>query len=45
MNYKRKKPRRSVKCFMCTQYRWMGNAKGRKRISDLRNQAKADAQS
>jgi hypothetical protein len=22
---------------MCTQYRWLGNNKGKKRISDLRN--------
>jgi hypothetical protein len=22
---------------MCTQYRWLGNAKRKKRISDLRN--------
>lgn len=28
-NHKRKKTKRSVKCTMCTQHRWMGNAKGR----------------
>lgn len=28
-NHKRGKSKRSVKCTMCTQHRWMGNAKGR----------------
>lgn len=36
MNHKRKKSKRSVKCTMCTKYRWMGNVKGRQRISDQR---------
>lgn len=38
MNFKRKKCKRAVKCTMCTQYRWMGNTKAHKRISDLRQQ-------
>ena len=37
MNFKRKKTKRRVKCTMCTQFRWMGNSKSRKRISDLKN--------
>ncbi len=28
-NYKRKKSKRSVRCTLCTSYRWFGNAKGR----------------
>jgi hypothetical protein len=40
-NYKRKKPRRSCKCTMCTKLRWLGNSAGRKRISDIRNVDKA----
>ena len=35
-NFKRKKARRKCRCTMCTQLRWMGNSKGRKRIRDLR---------
>lgn len=40
-NYKRKKSRRSCRCTMCTQLRWLGNSKSRKRISDIRNEDKA----
>ena len=29
-NFKRKKSKRSVKCTMCTQFRWMGNGKNRR---------------
>lgn len=36
MNFKRKKSKRQVKCTHCTKYRWMGNTKEKKRISDLR---------
>ena len=36
-NYKRKKPRRSCKCTLCTGLRWLGNSKAKKRISDIRN--------
>jgi len=36
-NFKRKKPRRSCRCTICTQLRWLGNSAGRKRISDIRN--------
>lgn len=28
-NHKRKRSKRSVKCTMCTQHRWMGNSRGR----------------
>jgi hypothetical protein len=41
MNFKRKKTKRRVRCTMCTQYRWLGNNVGKKRISDLRNDDKA----
>lgn len=30
MNFKRKKTKRRVRCTLCTQFRWMGNSKGRK---------------
>lgn len=43
MNFKRKKCKRSIRCSMCTQYRWMGNAKEHKRVSDLRNIDKANS--
>lgn len=36
MNFKHKKSKRSVKCTMCTKYRWMGNTKDKQRISDQR---------
>jgi hypothetical protein len=29
MRHKRKKPKQSVRCTMCTHWRWMGNHKGR----------------
>lgn len=38
MNFKRKKSKRSVKCTMCTKYRWMGNTPEKKRVSDRRMQ-------
>jgi len=41
MHFKRKKSKRNVKCTMCTQLRWLGNSKLRKRISDLRNEDRA----
>ena len=28
-NFKRKKSKRSVRCTMCTQHRWLGNSKER----------------
>jgi hypothetical protein len=34
MHYKRKKSKRNVRCTMCTQLRWLGNNRGKKRISD-----------
>jgi hypothetical protein len=37
MHYKRKKSKRNVRCTLCTQLRWRGNSKAKKRISDLRN--------
>lgn len=30
MNYKRRKPRTSVACSMCTQHRWKGNSRGKR---------------
>lgn len=36
-NFKRKKCKRTVRCTLCTQFRWMGNSKSHKRISDLKN--------
>lgn len=42
-NFKRKKTKRNVRCTMCTYYRWLGNNKGRKRISDLKLLDKADS--
>lgn len=36
MKFKRKKSKRSVKCTMCTKYRWLGNAASRQRISTRR---------
>lgn len=33
-NHKRKKSKRSVKCTMCTQHRWAGNASGRFKAKD-----------
>lgn len=32
---KRKKPKRNVRCTMCTKYRWLGNNKGRRKLRDL----------
>ena len=29
MNFKRKRCRRSVRCTMCTDVRWLGNSEGR----------------
>jgi len=37
-NFKRKKSKRTVKCTICTKYRWRGNSKARKRIRDLRQE-------
>ena len=31
MNFKRKKSRRSVRCTICTKYRWRGNGNGKER--------------
>lgn len=36
MRYKRKKSRRSVKCTMCTKFRWLGNSKSGKSFNELR---------
>ena len=30
-HHKRKKSKRRVRCTMCTQYRWLGNSKGRQK--------------
>lgn len=35
-NFKRKKSKRTVKCTICTKYRWRGNSSARKPIRDLR---------
>jgi hypothetical protein len=43
MNYKRKKCKRTAKCTLCTKYRWLGNSKAHKRISDLKNEDKANS--
>lgn len=29
--------RKQVRCTMCTKWRWMGNAKNKKRVRDQRN--------
>lgn len=41
-NFKRKKCKRSVRCTLCTKYRWMGNKKDKKRISDQRQEQHSD---
>lgn len=33
-HHKRKKTRRSIKCSLCTPYRWRGNARGRFKEKD-----------
>lgn len=33
-NHKRKKSKRSVRCTMCTPYKWMGNTKERFKPKD-----------
>lgn len=44
MHYKRKKSKRNVRCTLCTQLRWRGNSKSKKRISDLRNDDREKAE-
>lgn len=41
-NFKRKKTKRNVRCTMCTDYRWMGNNKGRKKpvVAEARDRQK-----
>lgn len=36
MHFRRKKTKRSVRCTMCTKYRWMGNTAEKRRVSDRR---------
>jgi len=42
MNFKRKKSKRNVKCTICTKFRWLGNTKGKRRISDQRKMQEAE---
>ena len=42
MNFKRKISKRQVRCTMCTQHRWKGNAAGRRSIRDERMLQKQD---
>lgn len=35
-NFKRKKPKRNVKCTICTPHRWMGNSRDRFKHKDYR---------
>lgn len=35
-NFKRKKSRRSIRCSICTPYRWLGNHKERTKFRDKR---------
>ena len=35
-NFKRKRSKRTVRCTICTKYRWRGNSKERKPIRDKR---------
>lgn len=44
MHFKRKKTKRCVRCTLCSQFKWLGNSKGKKRISDLKNDDKAKDQ-
>ena len=41
VKFKRKKSKRSVKCTICTSWRWLGNSKQRLRISELKNRIKS----
>lgn len=41
-NHKRKKSKRSVKCTMCTQHRWFGNASGRRKPKEQAKRKAAD---
>jgi hypothetical protein len=34
-NFKRRKSKRVVRCTLCTQYRWMGNTKQRRKAKEL----------
>lgn len=43
-NFKKGKTKRRVKCTLCTKYRWLGNNKGRKRVSELKAIASSQAQ-
>lgn len=42
MNYKRHKPRRQVRCTLCTKLRWLGNSSERKTRRDLKQAARAN---
>ncbi len=37
MKYKRKKSKRSVKCTLCTKFRWLGNSKQRLSKQEMQN--------
>lgn len=37
-NFKRRKSKRQVRCTICTKYRWLGNARSKKRVRDLRKE-------
>lgn len=41
-NYKRRKPRRQVKCGLCTPYRALGNSKGRQKAKLHASETSAD---
>lgn len=41
-NFKRKKCRRSIRCTLCTPYRWLGNAKERLPYRDRREMSRGD---
>jgi len=34
-NFKRRKSKKTVRCTLCTPYRWMGNAKQRLKAKEL----------
>jgi hypothetical protein len=40
-NFKRKKSKRSIRCGMCTQYRWRGNDSERFRFRDVKMKSRA----
>jgi hypothetical protein len=42
-NFKRRKSRRTVRCTLCTPYRWQGNGKGRFKTRDVVSRAIAQA--